>query len=195
MSIQEIPIDQLRCTEDQEGLVLQGCGGELQEWVDGINEMLLRDEILQKGTKFEDVYSFRHGDVICLLFPFQENVALDMGKLAIWRLQTRQLYGSTWLSDFVPNELGGYLTKDPVQSRQKPDCSLIGRDSNIFNLMGIAANTLRENGLGEQAQEMYRRITQCESYDSALNIISDYVTITPIYPEEDMDMEQGMGMY
>lgn len=24
----------------KEGLILQGCGGETQEWVDGINEML-----------------------------------------------------------------------------------------------------------------------------------------------------------
>lgn len=55
----------------QEGLVIQGCGGDLQEWVDGINEMLSMDEILQKDTKFEDVYSFRNGDVTCLLFPFR----------------------------------------------------------------------------------------------------------------------------
>ena len=29
---------------DQEGLVLQGCGGDLQEWVDGINEILAQEQ-------------------------------------------------------------------------------------------------------------------------------------------------------
>ena len=37
MSIREITVDQMRQMEDQEGLVLQGCGGSLQEWQDGIN--------------------------------------------------------------------------------------------------------------------------------------------------------------
>lgn len=189
MSVQAISVEQLRRMENQEGLVIQGCGGDLQEWVDGINEMLAMDDILQKGTKFEDVYSFRHGDVTCLLFPFRKDVLLDVKKLAIWRLQTHQIFGSTWLYDYVPNELGGFLPKGPEQFQQKPDCPLIGRDSNVFNLMGIAGRTLRENGLEEQAKEMFGRITQCQSYDSALNIISDYVNIVPKEQDESMDME------
>ena len=32
--------------EDQEGLVLQGCGGDPQEWLDGINDLLTQDGIL-----------------------------------------------------------------------------------------------------------------------------------------------------
>lgn len=189
MSVQNITTDELRRMSDQEGLVLQGCGGDLQEWVDGVNEMLSMDEILQKDTKFEDVYSFRRGDVTCLLFPFRKDVSLDVKKLAIWRLQTHQIFGSTWLSDYVPNELGGFLPKGPEQSRQKPDCPLIGRDSNIFNLIGIAGQTLREHGMEEQAKEMFSRITQCQSYDSALNIISDYVNIVPKEQTENMNME------
>ena len=43
MSIQEITKDQLRRMGDQEGLILQGCGGDLQDWVDGINVMLTED--------------------------------------------------------------------------------------------------------------------------------------------------------
>ena len=30
----------------KEGLILQGCGGEVQEWVDGINKMLTDKGIL-----------------------------------------------------------------------------------------------------------------------------------------------------
>lgn len=43
MSVQAVSIDQLRRMEDQEGLVIQGCGGNLQEWVDGINEILAEE--------------------------------------------------------------------------------------------------------------------------------------------------------
>lgn len=48
MSVQAVSIDQLRRMEDQEGLVIQGCGSDLREWVDGINEMLTEDGILKK---------------------------------------------------------------------------------------------------------------------------------------------------
>ena len=35
---------------------------------------------------------------------------------------------------------------------EKPLCPLIGQDGNIFNLVGIAARTLREAGLRDQAK-------------------------------------------
>lgn len=61
----------------------------------------------------------------------------------------------------------------------KPDCPLIGQDGNIFNLMGIASLTLRQNGLPEQAKEMSKRIVDtAQSYDEALCIIGEYVNIT-----------------
>ena len=41
----------------------------------------------------------------CILFPFSEDVKLDMGKLAMWRLRTHEAYGGTWLSDYIPNRL------------------------------------------------------------------------------------------
>ena len=46
MSIRLISTEQLRRMEDQEGLVVQGCGGNPQEWVDGINEILAKEGIL-----------------------------------------------------------------------------------------------------------------------------------------------------
>lgn len=194
MSVQAISIDQLRRMGDQEGLILQGCGGDLQEWVDGINEILTEEGILKKGAKFEDVYSFRNGELTCLLFPFKDDVPLDGKKLAIWRVQTHQTFGSTWLSDYVPNELGGFLPKEPEPRQEKPDCPLIGCDGNIFNLMGKASQTLRENGMRTQAKEMCDRIMQCHSYGSALSIIGDYVNIT----EDTQSMESenwDMEMY
>ena len=108
MDIKDISLHELRKMNDCEGLVLQGCGGDLSGWVDGINDMLTESGILQNGSKFEKAYSFKNGDLTCLLFPF-ENVQLDVGKLAIWRLQTRNDFGSTWLSDYAENSLGGYI--------------------------------------------------------------------------------------
>ena len=73
MEIISVSLHDLRKMNDSDGLVLQGCGGDLKEWVDGINDML------------------------------------DIGKLAMWRLQTHELFGGTWLSDYVPNRLGGFV--------------------------------------------------------------------------------------
>ena len=69
------------------------------------------------------------------------------------------------------------MTK-PRPNGEKPDCKLIGEDGNIFNLMGLAARTLRHSGLAEQATEMTGRIHECGSYDEALCIIGEYVNIT-----------------
>ena len=74
----------------------------------------------------------------------------------------------------------------------KPDCRLIGEDGNILNLMGLAARTLRHNGLAEQATEMTGRIHECSSYDEALGIIGEYVNITG--EDESEDEDEGMGM-
>ena len=109
MSIQSISTEQLRRMGDQEGFVLQGCGGDPQEWLDGINEILTEEDILKKGARFEEAYTFQHDGLTCLLFPFKQDMELDMGKLAVWRLGTHSTFGGTWLSDYVPNRLGGFV--------------------------------------------------------------------------------------
>ena len=82
MSIQNISKEQLRRMGNQEGLVLQGCGGDPQEWLDGINQILTDEGILKKGAKFEEAYTFEHDGLTCLLF-----------RLAMWRLQTHPQFG------------------------------------------------------------------------------------------------------
>ena len=101
--IKIVTIDELRQMNDQEGLILQGCGGDLQEWVDGINELFAQAGILQAGSawKAKAVRNFQYDGLTNLLFPF-EGVSLDVGKLAMWRLQTHEQFGGTWLSDYVP---------------------------------------------------------------------------------------------
>jgi hypothetical protein len=190
MSITTITADDLRRMGDHEGLILMGCGGDLQEWLDGINEMLTEAGILQNGSRFENISSFQYGELTCLLYPF-EGVDLNIGKLAMWRLQTHADLGGTRLSDFVPNRLGGFLG-EPAAEPEKPDCALIGQDGNVFNLVGIAARTLREHGLKEQAKEMTDRVFASSSYGEALCIIGEYVNITDSKAEQKTSVRQQL---
>ena len=191
MSIKTVKTEELRRMNGAEGLILQGCGGDPQEWLDGINSLLTDEGILKNGSRFENISVFQNGDLTNILFPFEDGVDIDMGKLAMWRLHSHEQFGGTWLSDYVPNRLGGFISEHEP-NKTKPDCKLIGEDGNIYNLMGLAARTLRKNGLTEQATEMTERITACGSYDEALGIIGDYVNITG--EDETEDMDEGMGM-
>ena len=103
-----VTTDELRGMRGSEGLILQGCGGDLTEWVDGINEILTKEGILLEGTKFDEVHSFKHEGLTNLLFPFSEDVKLNIGKLAMWRLASHETFGGTWLTDYVDNRLGGF---------------------------------------------------------------------------------------
>lgn len=60
---------------------------------------------------------------------------------------------------------------------KKPVAKLIGADGNIFNLMGIASNALKQAGYEEKSLEMCNRIMQSNSYDEALMLLDEYVDI------------------
>lgn len=189
MEIKTITTDDLRRMPDWEGLILQGCGGDPQEWIDGINQMLTEEGILLEGSKFQNCAVFQNENLTCILYPIDDDVKLDMGKLAMWRLRTHANFGGTWLSDYVPNQLDGFIREEPTV-RQKPDCPLIGQDGNIYNLVGIAARTLRESGMQEEAKEMTQRVFCSDSYGAALGVIGEYVNITSLDEmEDDLDDE------
>jgi hypothetical protein len=92
--------------------------------------------------------------------------------------------------EFAAKVIGLELEEPEVT--QKPKCPLINQNGNIFNLMGLASKTLKENGMSEQAKEMCGRITSSGSYCEALGIIGEYVEITSIDECEDEDF--GMEM-
>ena len=156
----------LRKMHGKEGLVFQGCGGDLQKWVDGVNNLLTETGILKNGAHFENVTEFQVSDHTCLLFPFEDvGENLDVGQLAVWRLRTYDTFGAMWLSDFVENKLGGFDT----QKHQKPLSPIIGA-----------------------AKEMQSRVTASGSYSEALSIISEYVEPVDAAewePDEDMKLE------
>ena len=171
--VRQITTDDLRHMEDKEGLILPGCFEDPQVWIDGINDLLTDADILLDGSTFEakNVLLFENRGFNNLLFLF-EGVKLDMGRLAMWRLQTHDHFGGSWLSDYVPNRLGGFVHEAP---RQKPTMNLLGMDGNIFSVMGTASQLLQMAGMNAENKEMVDRVTSCEDYDKALRIISEYV--------------------
>ena len=195
-AIRQITADDLRTMNNQEGLILQGCGGDLREWLDGINGQLAEAGILLDGNKFEMVSVFQHDGQTNLLFPF-EGVKLDMGKLAMWRIQTHEQFGGTWLSDYVPNRLGGFIQAEQRPPR-KPKMELMGHDGNIFSIMGRASFLLQMAGMNAENKEMVDRITSCKAYDKALNIISEYVDTelsTPSIEPKKSHKKKGKSAY
>jgi len=192
--VKQIAAEDLRHMNNQEGLILQGCGGDLREWLDGINDQLTEAGILLDGSRFKSVSVFQQGGLTNLLFPF-EGVKLDMGKLAMWRLQTHGQFGGTWLSDYVPNRLGGFIQTPPLQ---KPKMELMGHDSNIFSIMGRASFLLQMAGMNAKNKEMVDRVTSCKDYDKALNIISEYVDTelsTPSIEPKKSQKKKGKPAY
>ena len=183
--MKDITLDELKTMRKHEGLIIQGCGGDPQEWIDGIQDLLTTEEILLDGDTFKDVFRFENEGVTCLLFDFRDT-KLNVGKLAMWRLSTYGSFGGTWLSDYLDNRFGEEIKPE----QQKPSCPLIGQDGNIFNLIGIAARTLRENGMREEATEMTKRVTSSGSYSEALGIIGEYVNITSVDEDEDWEDDE-----
>lgn len=86
--------------------------------------------------------------------------------LHLWQLEDFKL-------EFVNAE--DYEVEKPKVT--KPRCKLIGEDGNIFNLIGIAARSLRKAGLADKATEMSEKVMQSKSYEEALSVIMEYVEV------------------
>jgi len=79
-----------------------------------------------------------------------------------------------------------------MAERNRPKCPIIGANGNIFNILGIASRTLKDNGMTEEAAEMYNRVTSSGSYEEALCIITDYITPCS---EEELDEDSQSQQY
>jgi hypothetical protein len=63
------------------------------------------------------------------------------------------------------------------ENKPKPTCKLIGRDGNVYNLIGTAKECLRHAGQRDQAEAMAVRCFHADDYDHVLAIIGEYVNI------------------
>lgn len=138
MSIKKIDKNELRGYEGKEGLILQGAAGIHRSGLTESMTIFTKEGILLDGTKFGDdnCAVFENNGLTCLLYEFNDDTKVDIGKLAMWRIGTHSDLGGTWLSDYVENKLGGFS----LTGTKKPDCPLIGQNGNIFNLMGCRKN-------------------------------------------------------
>ena len=119
--IRQIEKEELRKMHGREGLVLQGCGGDLKEWTDGINQMLEQEGILPKGKRLDDVAVFRdEGENNTGFFFGGEKV--EMGKLVARRGKNRVQVGQTLWGAFVKKRLGGICLGAVAE---RPDCALV----------------------------------------------------------------------
>lgn len=59
----------------------------------------------------------------------------------------------------------------------KPFAPLVGADSHVYALAGIARQALREAGLGNLAKEMIERLEPTSDLDEGIRIIMEYVNI------------------
>lgn len=62
-------------------------------------------------------------------------------------------------------------------NKDKPVVQLIGKDGNVFNLIGIVRRALVDNGLEKEAKEMVERAYKSQSYEEVLSMFSEYVEI------------------
>ena len=88
-----------------EGIVLLGAGGNQDEWIKGITELLAKEEVVKVGIAsdiFMGAYSLTTSggrtDLALVFNTAKKNI--DIGKMAMWRLR----FGDTsWISDYLVN--------------------------------------------------------------------------------------------
>ena len=62
------------------------------------------------------------------------------------------------------------------KTSDKPTLIANQTDGNIFYVMGAAANAMKKYGISKDTiNEMYKRVTNCHSYEDALCVIMEYV--------------------
>lgn len=59
----------------------------------------------------------------------------------------------------------------------KPKVKLLGKDGNIFNLMGICSRALRKVNQEDNARLMLKEVQEQDSYENALNVLHKYCEI------------------
>jgi len=89
-----------------EGLVILGCGGDLNEWVNGVSQELHTAAVTTTNDPkvlWGNIYKTTTKDLrVDLTFMFNEafKELFDVPKLAIWRIRWG---GASWLSDYLRN--------------------------------------------------------------------------------------------
>jgi len=54
---------------------------------------------------------------------------------------------------------------------------LTGTDGNVFSLAGKVGKALKQDGQNDKAEEFYKLLLECQSYDEALQLMMKYVDV------------------
>ena len=60
---------------------------------------------------------------------------------------------------------------------EKPKCVVTGTDGNVFMVLCRVRVCMKKNGLGDQVEEMTKKVTSSKSYEDALSIMNEYVDL------------------
>lgn len=96
----------------------------------------------------------------------QQEIPVEGGELYVHFWQPR---------DYLFEQVKPEIPKKQEQEKKKPKMELLGRDGNVFIILGAAAGLLIKEGMDQQANEMYKRVMKSDNYYQALHIISEYV--------------------
>lgn len=91
-------------TKLKEGIVIMGAGGNIEEWITGITNLLKNENIVNKEILEEELFTERFllktsggRRDLALVTDFNK---VNMGMFAMWRLK----FGScSWISDYKEN--------------------------------------------------------------------------------------------
>lgn len=72
---------------------------------------------------------------------------------------------------------------------EKPLAPIIGADSNVYNLIGICSQALKNAGYPDKAKDMTNRIISSGSYEEALSIMCEYIEPVDQNYQELKDMD------
>ena len=107
----------------KEGIVFLGAGGDLKEWVQGVTGELQNQGIVSDMSWFDDVYTVTtSGGRTDLVFTFNRKHKINIGKLAIWRLEWGD---ASWVSDYLENYAGQHGAEPPAGDEGPEDSKSI----------------------------------------------------------------------
>lgn len=129
------------------------------------------------GKLYDDfrICDIATGNVIFTIIP-KSGYRQNEGKSEVWGRENdfkEPLVSGTW--EDVQRFFEVPIKASKEKSKRKPKAKLLGADSNIFNLLGIAKAVLRADGQPDKCDELYERVTGSHSFDEALGIIMEYV--------------------
>ena len=110
----------------------------------------------------------------------QRDICVEDGTLAV----------HFWQEDGFEMTPEREMQQESATREIRPKMKLIGQDGNIFAIMGRASRLLKNSGQGDKTKEMRDRVMSCDSYQKALNIISEYVE-TELSPSPTPKRDRG----